>query len=282
MKSPCPVIAAVPTYNMAEQVTTLIPQLLEQRYDRVFILDDASTDDTVQTIQEQFADEVTVVSGNQNVGSGANRNRIIPALKEVGMSSDTIINFVDADMTLVAESEQVPDTARELLARHTTAGIVGGLILNEGNTWSAFNYGPLLPKFLPTSLLQLRVDGLSRTDPQAAHEFYARFPKLLGDWPDPTQEPETKSVGWTLEGFSMIRAATFDAFNGYDPKLQYCETLDLSRRMQDKGLERIFDPTVGAIHHEVNVRGAKRAIQVPAAHVRLMGREVLQRFSRSS
>ena len=41
-----PVVAAIPNYNMARGLNTLLPQVTEQDYAAIFVLDDASTDDS--------------------------------------------------------------------------------------------------------------------------------------------------------------------------------------------------------------------------------------------
>ena len=47
-----PVVAAIPNFNMAENLRNLIPQILAQRYDGVFVLDDASTDHSVDVVRD--------------------------------------------------------------------------------------------------------------------------------------------------------------------------------------------------------------------------------------
>jgi hypothetical protein len=44
MSAGLPVIAAIPNYNMGEHFRRLLTQLVNQDYDRIFVLDDASTD----------------------------------------------------------------------------------------------------------------------------------------------------------------------------------------------------------------------------------------------
>src|SRR4029077_5074528 len=89
-----PVVAAIPNYNMGDNLGKLLPQVLAQRYDGVFVLDDASTDHSVEVIA-QFDDEVKVVRSPENRGAGANRNQIIDYVGD-----GAIIHFIDADMDL--------------------------------------------------------------------------------------------------------------------------------------------------------------------------------------
>jgi Glycosyl transferase family 2 len=76
MAKASPVIAAIPNYNIADNLRILRPQVLAQGYDAVFALDDASTDHSVDVLNE-FRDEVKLVGSLENRGVGANRNQII-------------------------------------------------------------------------------------------------------------------------------------------------------------------------------------------------------------
>ncbi|MDT5306680.1 MAG: hypothetical protein QOE48_2355, partial [Mycobacterium sp.] len=89
-----PVVAAIPNFNMAESLRRLIPQVLAQRYDAVYVLDDASTDHSVDVANE-YGRDVSVVQSLENRGAGANRNQI---MDQVG--DEAIIHFIDADMDL--------------------------------------------------------------------------------------------------------------------------------------------------------------------------------------
>ena len=105
MASQPPVVAAIPNYNMAASLRELLPQVLAQSYDRVFVLDDASTDDTVDVV-DSFGGDVTLVRSPQNRGAGANRNQIIDHVAD-----GTIIHFIDADMDLATTETPTPRSA---------------------------------------------------------------------------------------------------------------------------------------------------------------------------
>src|SRR5882724_6321869 len=102
-----PVIAAIPNYNMADSLTELLPQLLKQGYDHIYVLDDASTDNSVE-VTRRFGPQVTVIAGEHNLRSGGNRNRILEAHPE-----ECIIHFLDADIRL--EADDIPAQARHMM-----------------------------------------------------------------------------------------------------------------------------------------------------------------------
>ena len=111
-----PVVAAIPNYNMGENLRRLLPQVLAERYDAVFVLDDASTDDSADVVSE-FGDEVKFVRSPENRGAGANRNQIIDQVTD-----GVLIHFIDADMDL--ETTQKPPPSRG--TRRPLCGSGGG------------------------------------------------------------------------------------------------------------------------------------------------------------
>src|SRR5512146_381971 len=108
MSEKLPVVVAIPNYNMADSLTVLLPQVLLQDYDDVYVLDDASTDHS-RDGAEVYKPDGRFVAGSENIGPGGNRSRIIDAL-----SRQAIIHFLDADMRL--DSTGNPEIARDLMA----------------------------------------------------------------------------------------------------------------------------------------------------------------------
>ncbi|HEX2213020.1 MAG TPA: glycosyltransferase family A protein, partial [Mycobacterium sp.] len=105
-----PVVAAIPNYNMGRHLRLLLPQVLERGYDRIYVLDDGSTDDSVDVV-EGFNGAVKLVRSAQNQGCTANRNQIIDHVGD-----DELIHFIDADMDL--ETPEAAAVAREVAARY--------------------------------------------------------------------------------------------------------------------------------------------------------------------
>ena len=130
-----PVVAAIPNFNMADSLRQLIPQVLAQRYDGVYVLDDASTDHSADVVNE-YGSEVRLVQSAENRGAGANRNQI---LDQVG--DEAIIHFIDADMDL--RTAETPAVARQVVDQYTRRGIgvVGGLVTHLDGVQEYCNYG---------------------------------------------------------------------------------------------------------------------------------------------
>ena len=62
-----PIIAAVANYNMANQLEHLLPTLVEHDYDGIFVLDDASTDES-RSVVESVSSDITFVAGPSRAG----------------------------------------------------------------------------------------------------------------------------------------------------------------------------------------------------------------------
>ena len=81
-----------------------------------------------------FSKNIHFVAGPENVGAGANRNRIMGAL-----GFNAIIHFIDADMDL--HTDRAPELAQEI-ASSSTIGFVGGLIKEANGRQHPVNSGP--------------------------------------------------------------------------------------------------------------------------------------------
>jgi len=252
-----PVVAAVPNYNMAHSLGELLPRLAEQDYAAIFVLDDASTDESREVVSD-FDKNINFVAGTENVGAGANRNRIVNAL-----GFNAIIHFVDADMHL--ETERVPELAQEI-ASSATVGFVGGLIKEADGKQHPFNYGPR--QCLRADIganLQTYIAGKIESDPERAAKLRDRFYRFVADFPDLLAEPKARRIFWNAEANLLIRSDVLADIGGFDPTLRDHEIQDLAIRLADAGLERRFDPALSALHKAVIVRSGNRNLQMMKA-----------------
>jgi GT2 family glycosyltransferase len=121
-----PVIAAIPTYNMSQEVVSAIDDVIQQDFDAIYVLDDHSSDGTPDMLRQRYGSTITIVEGQTNLGAGGNRSRIIETLAKNGAQKDTIICFIDADVRLQPGNPPFAQTARQLVKKHPQAGIIGG------------------------------------------------------------------------------------------------------------------------------------------------------------
>jgi glycosyltransferase involved in cell wall biosynthesis len=235
------VIAAIPAYNAAKTLSQLLDELIIQKYDKIYVLDDASTDNTVEVVK-RYGNKVHLIENDENVGAGANRNRII------GHTADnTIIHFIDADMQLL--SKNTPEIIRSI-KWYPGLALVGGMVRNPDGTQNPFNFGPR-PRLLRSVILgglQFIIWRVGRANIPLGKFLRNFFNPLLKDFPKIYKSQKERRVYWVAESNMVIKASLFEKIGGYDPRFRYSEIEDLALRLHRKGQHRRFDPRVDAIH----------------------------------
>ncbi len=259
-----PVVAAIPNYNMGQQLAALLPELAQQDYADVFVLDDASTDGSREVVESfNHGSGVHFVAGAENKGAGPTRNLIIGAL-----GYNAVIHFLDADITL--KTERIPEVVYDMMPSEPV-GFVGGLALAPEGTQSVWNYGPRqgMRGDMGASL-QMKIEPLVNSDPEKGKALRKRFEGLLADWPDPFSVPVRRQVFWNIEQNLLISSDVFAEVGGFNETLREHEIQDLAIRLYDKGLPRWFDPSISVQHkNEQNVRAYNRQVAVFRTELRI-------------
>jgi GT2 family glycosyltransferase len=247
-----PIVAAIPNYNMAESLRILLPEVIEQGYDRIYVMDDASTDHSRDVIRS-FGNRVTLMSGSENLGGGGNRNRIMDALV-----TTSLIHFLDADVTI--ETPDMPTVIRSLNV-DDTIGFVGGLVHDSDGEQSIWNYGPKqsIQSSVGSSVLSLFGDEGHRGTTIGRSGISLLAP-LYQHRPIPGEQPVRQPVFWTLESNLVIRSDTFKQLGGFDTRINEHDIQSLAYQSQQRGLVNIFDPSFAVTHNNVHVRQYNRAI----------------------
>jgi GT2 family glycosyltransferase len=247
-----PIVAAIPNYNMGGHLRRLLPQVLEQGYDHVFVLDDASTDDSVEVVSG-FGDAVTMVRSGANQGAGANRNQIIGQVDDA-----TVIHFIDADMDIA--TPQAATVGRQLFARYAGQGVgaIGGLVRRADGSQEPFNYGPVFSLRTNVTSFPWMVDRI-RHRPRLVEVFRRTGMPGTRQWPNILEPPQPTETYWLHEGNMLIDAGAFRAVGGYDPRFRSHEAQDLAIRLHKIGVKRRFEPSLETVHHYIDVRGKNRS-----------------------
>lgn len=270
--SSLPIIAAIPTYNEQDNIGNLLNQVLADNYDCVYVLDDRSIDNTVE-IAKGFGKEVRVINGYENVGTAANRNRIIPELSRL-----SIIQFFDADISL--NTSDNPERAREL-ATDPRIGYTGGLIRNSEGRQLEWNYGPAfsLPQLF-SAVAQAKISEQEARHPSRAAKTRMVLNKwsLMRQWPNPQRSPQRKIVYWTTEANSIFRSDIFASIGGFNENLRYHEAMDMSYRMEKIGLKRVFDPSIDVTHLDGDYQNKSRTGEFWQAYAKIIGTIGLRDF----
>jgi GT2 family glycosyltransferase len=247
-----PVVAAIPNYNMADYLARLLPQVLAGGYDRVFVLDDASTDHTVDVVGG-FGDAVTLVRSATNQGAGRNRNQIIEQVDD-----SVLIHFIDADMDLCTPDAAA--VAAELFAGYAAdgTGVVGGLVRRADGTQEPYNFGPVFSLHTHLTGGFPPVIDRVRHRPQLAATVSRVGRGAMRSWPKILETPCAVRTYWVHEGNMLVSARVFREVGGYDGTIREHEAQDLAIRLERRGVPRWFDPGIEVVHHHVNVRGSFR------------------------
>lgn len=254
MSHPTRVIAAIPNYNMGSHLRKLLPQVIEQGYDQVFVLDDGSTDDSVAVVKE-FDGKVHLVASPANQGCTANRNQILKVV-----DGDELIHFIDADMDLVTDS--TAEVARDLAARYADLGVgaIGGLVSRADGSQEPYNFGPAFSLKTHLTGVPPVLDRL-RTRPQVARTVQQAVGPIVKNYPNILDRPMPQRTYWLHEGNMLIYADVYKSIGGYDINMRNHGAQDLAIRLNQRGIKRWFDPSIEVVHHYIDVRGSKRKKQ---------------------
>ena len=267
-----PVVAAIPNFNMAESLRRLIPQVMAQRYDAVYVLDDASTDHSVDVVNE-FGSDVTMVQSPENRGAGANRNQIIDRVGD-----QAIIHFIDADMDL--KTAETPTIARQVIDQYAErgVGVVGGLVTLVDGGQEYCNYGAVFSLWGNLSSNVPRAIDRLKAKPRLARALRKATSVTSSRWPNLLEPPAPSPACWVHEGNMLILSGLFRSIGGYDSRLRHHEVQDLAIRLRQQGVKTQFDPRIHVVHQHIDVRGKNRNKWARDASRYLIRKHGLYRF----
>jgi len=211
------IVAAIVNYNDATYTEKLLPQVLKQGFDKVYVLDDASTDHSAE-IYREFPG-IEVVRSKKHAGPIVNRNQML------SQDGGDVILFLDADMSLL--TSRLAQIISQLFDQHKDMGILGGQVTDQNGRPVIFNYGrdidPLMGAFK---------DKLSGNKAKAEH--YSQ---------------SLQKVAWTLEGVLAVRTDLFYRLKGFDTKFyRYHEGPDLCKRARRQGYDTYLTTNIVTQH----------------------------------
>ena len=213
-------------YNTAHLLKPMFDALeaaaegLEVHY---WVVDNASRDDSVDVLREQFP-KVTLDVNTVNVGFGRANNQL---LKNVQGQYVLLLN-TDAFVE--------PDTLRKTLAymaSHSEFGVLGVKLLSRDGTIQ-----PSCRFFLTPWNVFLSRTGLARFLPKL---------RMVDDpnW-DPDQEQE---CDWVPGCYYLIRREVIDRVGLFDSRyFLYCEEVDHCKRVKEAGWKVVYYPGTSVVH----------------------------------
>lgn len=214
------------SYNTRDLLRECLYSVLKQNTDEIVVVDNASTDRSVEMMKEEFP-SIALISLSENIGFGAASNRGIETC-----TSEQIV-LLNADTRMKPGSLQ---TLRNYLEEHPEAAIIGPRILNPDATLqtSCFHF--------PTPLhIFLYISGLYRSIPHLPILRHRTLQKIASE--------SARPVPWILGAALAFRRETFERLGGFDESFfMYFEEVDLCYRLFLQGKQIYFVPEAEIIH----------------------------------
>ncbi len=226
MKSEMFISASIVTYNDGTKAVAACRSIIQntKKYPlKLYVIDNASSDDTVKLLEE--IQGVTVVKNNRNVGFGAAHNRVLEM--EMGkyhfvINPDIVIKR-DVLSDLADYFEETPDVVMAMPK-----------ICNPDGSEQK------LPKEMPTAkrLFLGRLAPLSKRFAAIRNEYI---------WAE-KQITEPVDVNFCTGCFFCIRSSVMKQLGGFDDRyFMYMEDVDLTIRAKEHG-RVVMNPAVSVVH----------------------------------
>ncbi len=209
----------IPNYNGKRFLDTCLDALARQTYPaerlEIILVDDASTDDSVDFVQRHFP-HVRVLSLEHNSGLATACNR------GAAIARGDIIALLNNDTEVEPRWVEALVTA---LAEHPWAGAAASKMLLFDRRNVLHSAGDMMG-----------IDGI---------------PRNRGVWEeDRGQYDDQRVVFGGCGGAVAYRREVWEALNGFDEDLfMYLEDVDLAWRMQLRGWGTVFAPAARVYHH---------------------------------
>ena len=214
-------------YNNKESVLQCLRSLYADLGDmaaEVWVVDNASSDDSVEGIQKNFP-QVNIIENGRNVGFGVANNQ---AMRQARWKFFLLLNN-DAFLRQGAIAAMV-----KYMSEHPKVGVVGPrLVYSDGRMQrSCWRFPSPLRAWLEAL-------GIS-----------AAFPNhpILGDyyrWP----HDKERLVDFVIGACMLVRRKAYEEVGGFDENIfMFSEETDWQRRIGDKGWQIAFVPSAEAVH----------------------------------
>lgn len=243
-------LAVIPNYNGAANLDALLRTVTKLGFDEVFVLDDASTDQSLEII-EHYSDRIKFVQGDDNLGPAGNRNRILPFMRQ-----NDLLCFIDADMEVL--SKNFRHQAQNLFKQETSIGIVGGLIFNKRGDPMTFNYGYFSNAW--RDFAGSSIEHLAQVAPFLQQPLRMLARPFTFNLEIRYSSPSRQEPDWVSEAFCIMRGDVFREVGGFDESLRYHEGQRIARQFYASGYRVLYWPDIHARHLEIQTRPHQRTL----------------------
>ena len=244
-----PVVAVVVNWNAGGLLLACARTLIEAGAREIVVVDNGSSDDSVERLEAAALSRVRVVRAGGNLGYGAGINR------GVAVAGPGHVLVCNPDL-LVDETCIAALLGR--LDSEPGLGIVGPRLRNpDGTTYVSGRPFPSLEDALGHAFVGLVWRG---------NPWSRRY--LQTNW----DRNDAADVDWASGALLLVRRSTFDQLGGFDERFfMFMEDVDLCWRAREAGWRVALEPAAGAVH-VVGVSRAARPYRMVIAHHRSLWR----------
>jgi GT2 family glycosyltransferase len=214
------------SYNTRELTVQAITTLIQNCSLplEIIVVDNASTDETVETVQNTFPD-VKLVQNNQNVGFGMANNQGFE------LATNDLVLLLNTDAFIRQGCvEKLVDT----IYSDAKIGVVGPRILNEDGTLQ-----PSVHPFPGPLRAVLEYWWLERLFPSGTP---------LGSYRNWSYAVQS-DVPWLIGACMLVRKSVIDETAGFSKEFfMYAEETDWQKRISNSGWRIVFTPKAECIH----------------------------------
>jgi GT2 family glycosyltransferase len=222
---------AIVNHNTREHLRACLATVLTESPNEVVIIDNASSDGSVEMLQADYPD-VVLHANKINVGYAAAANQAIASC------TAKYVLLLNADTLLRLGALRALSTHLDL---HSRAAIVGPRLVDSDGTLQAscYPFPTPLHTFLENSTMAIFLGRLIRRHIPLLGSSYLRT------W----QHNAARVVPWLKGAALAIRRTAFDAVGGFDPSyFMYFEDADLCYRLTAAGWQVHFTPATTVEH----------------------------------
>jgi N-acetylglucosaminyl-diphospho-decaprenol L-rhamnosyltransferase len=215
-------------YNSAHVLAGSIAPLMGNPEIRVTLVDNASSDDTVQIIRDSFP-AVDVIEAGGNLGFAKAVNLGVAS----GKDTDDYVLLLNPDAVISADDVVL------LAASMRREGVQVGAphVAQPAGTFKILELG----RFPSLRAVFYHYSGLSR--------FAGRIPSLEGQFLLKKDAPGSRDVEWVTGAVLMIKRESFEQLGGLSERwFMYAEDIDLCFRASRSGMRTRYFSNIPAEH----------------------------------
>lgn len=210
--------------NYIHQCLDSIEKIVSNCPYEVIIVDNCSTDNSIEIIKDSFP-AVRLICSDNNLGFGKANNLALNYAK------GNHLLLLNTDTTLI---ENTPKILSDYLQQHQDIGVISPRISFEDGSYQLS--GGRLPNLGIEFLDKIRY-GVDRTWHHIFSKLYDRKYSII------------QEMGWLTGACLMIRRDVFEQLGGFDESFfMYFEDKDICKRVNEAGWKVVYYPKTSLIH----------------------------------